>query len=226
MLHYISPTGAGSRDGSTWANAASIGQIGQVVRDAGTGDTIMLRADAGAYTIGSTPLSLQAGGASGAPITIRGVDGAGNAMNALFVSDRAAIYSSTAKQGGEVFRLLDGADHLVFVNMAFKDVSNAFRIGADVADVTIRNMTATNVSRFLDDVVSSSALSSTATVSGLVVRDVTVMGFAKGVINIRYDSHDVLIDKVVGDSRHIDGANFAIGIHIDGTAITSRYPIP
>lgn len=211
---YVSPVGSGKQDGSSWANAASINKLAKIVDSAEAGSTVLLRADAGAYTV-SQSINLRGGGTGDQPITIRGVDGAGNDMKAVFVGDRAAVYSPSAAQGTEVFRLLDGADHLTFENMSFQNVSNAFRLAGTITDITVEDMTATNVSRFMDNLVTGSAKS--ADVSDLTIRDVTVDGFAKGVVRLQYDSHDVVIERVNGDSQHIDGANFAIGVALDGT---------
>lgn len=211
---YVSPVGSGRQDGSSWANAASINKLTAIVESAEAGSTVLLRADAGAYTV-SQSINLRGGGTGDQPITIRGVDGAGNDMKAVFVGNRAEVYSPSAAQGMEVFRLLDGADHLKFENMSFQNVSNAFRLAGTITDITVEDMAATNVSRFMDNLVTGSAKS--ADVSDLTIRDVTVDGFAKGVVRLQYDSHNVVIERVNGDSQHIDGANFAIGVALDGT---------
>jgi hypothetical protein len=43
---------------------------------------------------------------------------------------------------------------------------------------------------------------------------VTVKGFSKGVIKLAYDTHNVVIDNVRGDSQRQDGDNFAMGVHL------------
>lgn len=214
MIYYIAPNSSGKGDGSSWANAASLSSLSSLVEKASGGDTIYLRADAGSYTVNRS-INLNHGGSDGAPITIKGVDVNGNAMDATFVGSRAAVYSPTAAQGSEVFRINNGADNLTLENMTFKAVSTAIRVTGDVENLHISNMTANNVDRFFENYATSGQ--KTATISGLTITDVDVTGFAKGVIRLQYDTHDVLIDKVSGDSQFIDGANFAIGVALGGT---------
>lgn len=211
---HITPTGSGTRDGSSAENAASIWAIDKMIDKAGAGGTVLLHADQGSYDL-KYFLSITNGGAAGNPVTIKGVDAAGNAMNAEFTGTRAAEYSPTSAVGTEVFRLLDGADHLKFENMSFTNVQNAFRVGADVADISIAHMQADNVQRFFEDYASTASKS--ATISGLRIEDVDISGFSKGAIRLQYDTHDVVIKDVHADSERQDGDNFAIGIHFGGT---------
>ena len=118
---YISPLGAGTKDGSSWENAGTIGSLAKFITAAGSGGEVLLRADQGAYKV-SSPILLRDGGTSDAPVTIRGVDSTGADMKAEFVGTRTAPYSAGAAQGAEVFRLLSGADHLKFENLAFKNI--------------------------------------------------------------------------------------------------------
>lgn len=215
MIYYVAPNSTGTGNGSSWANAASLSSLSTLVEKASGGDTIYLRADAGSYTIKSA-INLYAGGDKGAPITIKGVDVNGNAMDASFVGSRAAVFATTADQGSEVFRINKGADNLAFENMAFQSVSTAFRATGDISNLAISNVTADNVNRFFENYATSGQ--KTATISGLTITDVDVTGFAKGVIRLQYDTNNVLIDKVTGDSKFTDGANFAIGVALDGTA--------
>jgi hypothetical protein len=212
---YISPLGAGTRDGSSWENAGTIDSIAKFLTAAGPGGEVLLRADQGAYKV-SSPILLREGGASGAPITIRVVDGTGADMKAEFVGTRAAPYSAGAAPGAEVFRLLSGADHLKFEHLAFNNIGNgAFRIGADINDLTIEHVTATNVERFIENYVSGGAAS--ASVDGLTVRDVDVHGFSKGAIRLQYNSGNILLEDVVGDSEHQDGGLYVFGVALAGS---------
>ena len=211
---FVSPTGSGKMDGSSWADAAKGSSLQSLIAKAGTGSTFYLRADQGSYTLVSA-VNIATGGSAGTPMVIKGVDGAGQAMNATFVSDRAAVFSTTAPQGIEAFRLLDGANHIRFENLSFQNVNNAFRLAGNIQNITIEHATATNVSRFVDNLVTGSATS--ATVSGLTIRDVDVVGFAKGAIRLQYNTNTVLIEDVHGDGKQIDGANLAIAVALDGT---------
>src|SRR3546814_13823078 len=64
----------------------------------------------------------------------------------------------------------------------------------------------------------ASGANASASIIGLTIRDVAVDGYSKGAIRIQYDSNNVLIEDVRGDSQFQDGENFAIGVHITDTA--------
>lgn len=113
-----------------------------------------------------------------------------------------------------MFSLRAGADHLVFRDLAFQDVGNAFIAAGDVSDVTVRDSEATNVRRFFENAVADDEDS--ADVRGLVVRDVAVTGFSKRFLRLRYASSDVLLEDVEADSQQQDGDDFAIGVHLEG----------
>jgi Ca2+-binding RTX toxin-like protein len=212
---YISPIGSGAKDGSSWANAGTLSSLSKFIGSAGPGGEILLRADQGAYKL-STPILLRDGGAAGDPVTIKGVDINGAERKAEFVGTRASSYSPGAAEGAEAFRLLAGADNLHFSNLAFTNVGNgAFRIGADISNLAIEHVTAHNVTRFIENYVSGDALS--ASVNGLTVRDVEVHAFSKGAIRLQYNSHNILLDDVMGDSEHQDGGLYVFGVHLDGT---------
>lgn len=214
--YYISPTGSGLNNGAGIKNAATLSQLDLLIDRARPGDRILLLADKGEYNI-SRSVNLSHGGSAAADIVIKGVSSSGADMNATFVSDRAGKYSPRAAAGEEVFRLLDGADHLTFENMAFEDVKTAFRLAGTIEDISLRHMTADNIDRFVYNLETDRG---GATVSGLVIQDVDVTGFAKAVVSLRYDTNNVLIENVSGDSRHIDGSNFATGIQLEGTVHT------
>jgi hypothetical protein len=212
---YISPTGSGARDGSSWANAGTLSSLSKFITAAGAGGQILLRADQGAYKV-SSPIILSNGGAAGTPVTIKGVNGTGADMKAEFIGTRASSYSPGAAEGAEVFRLLAGADNLHFSNLAFKNIGNgAFRIGADINDLVIEHVAAHNVTRFIENYVSGTARS--ASVDGLTVRDVDIHGFSKGAIRLQYNSRNVLLEDVLGDGERQDGGLYVFGVHLDGT---------
>ncbi|MBO9695138.1 MAG: hypothetical protein J7499_02970 [Sphingopyxis sp.] len=213
---YISPTGSGSGDGSSAANAATLDDLPQLIAAAGPGGQVLLLADQGDYVAPTGALAIVAGGTASAPVTIRGVDSAGNAMAATITGTRPEPFDPASPPGEEIFRLLSGADNLRFSDLAFENVGTAFRVGADVRNLAIEHVEAANVSRFFDNMVSGANAS--ATISGLTIRDVAVDGYSKGAIRIQYDSNNVLIEDVRGDSQFQDGDNFAIGVHITGTA--------
>lgn len=214
-VKYISPTGFGDKSGSSTANAAPISALNSMIKAAGAGGTVNLLADQGVYKL-TGPLSITASGADGAPVTIHGVSSTGGAMAAQFEGTRPANWVAGSPTGNELFKLLTGASNLTFENISIANVGTAFRAGGALSNLTIENVTASNVQRFFEDYASGSATD--ATVNGLTIRNVDVEGFSKGVIRLKYDTHNVVIENVHGDSQRQDGDNFAIGVHIEGTA--------
>ncbi|WP_119300553.1 calcium-binding protein [Dongia deserti] len=212
---YVSPTGSGLRNGSSIENAATLSSLNKHIQAAGPGGEVLLIADQGAYQQ-NTQIAITAGGTEGAPVTIRGIDSYGNPMAAEIVGSRSAGWTYGMSEGNELFRLLSGADNLVFEDLSVRNFGNGvFRAGADISNLTIRDVDASNVGRFFENYVSGTATS--ATVSGLTIQDVDVAGYSRGVIRLQYDTRDVLIDNVIGDSQRTYGGLYVSGIALDGT---------
>jgi serralysin len=214
-VFYISPTGAGSHSGSSAANAGTIYDLPKFIAAAGAGDEVRLLADKGAYKV-TKQITIAAGGEAGAPITIRGAASDGTAMAATIVGTRAAAWKPGLAEGVELFRLVGGADHLKFADLATKNIGNGvFRIGADIGDLTIKRVAATNVARFIENYVSGGATS--ASVNWLTVEDVTVAGYSRNAIHLKYNSRNVTLRNVVGDSQNQNGGLIVAGVALDGT---------
>jgi Ca2+-binding RTX toxin-like protein len=212
---YISPTGSGTHSGSSAANAGTIYDLPKFIAAAGAGGEVRLLADKGTYNM-TRQITIAAGGAAGAPVVIHGVDSSGQPMKATFVGTRAASWKPGLSGGVELFRLWSGANHLTFTDLAVKNIGNgAFRIGGDIADLTIKRVTATNVSRFIENYVSGSATS--ASVNGLNVQDVTVSGYSQNAIRLKYNSRNVTLRNIVGDSLKQDGGLIIAGVSLAGT---------
>lgn len=214
---YISPTGAGDKSGSDWANAATIFSLDAMIQKAGPGGTVLLKADAGAYNLGTKTLNMTHGGADGSPVTIKGVDSAGHDMAAEIIGTRALDATALTQPGGQAFVMNAGANNLVFSNFDIKNVQNAFRASADVSNIEIGNIQATNVQRFFDDRPANDDPLKTATISGLNIHDVNITGYSKGAIRLQFDTHDVKITNVTADSAGQNFDYFAIGVHMGGT---------
>lgn len=211
----IAPDGIGLGDTASWSDAAPLNDLPAILTAAAPGTQVWLRADAGPYQL-TRSLQLRAGGTAEAPVVVRGVDAQGAPLPAEIIGNRADPYDPTGARGAEAFRLLRGADHLVFQELAFRNVGNgAFRIGADVADLTIRQITATNVRRFIENTATGG--SPTATISGLTVTNVTVRGYSRAFARIRYDSNHIVMDGNVGDSEGQDHDPFSQGIQLSDT---------
>lgn len=214
-IYYISPTGSGSHSGSSAANAGTIYDLPKFIAAASAGDEVRLLADQGAYKV-TKQITIAAGGAAGAPITIRGAASDGTAMAATIVGTRAADWKPGLSEGVELFRLVDGADHLKFADLATKNIGNGvFRIGADIGDLTIKRVAATNVSRFIENQASGSETS--ASVNWLKVEDVSITGYSRNAIKLKYDSRNVTLHNVTGDSRWQNGGLIVAGVALDGT---------
>jgi serralysin len=214
-IFYISPTGSGSRSGSSTGNAATINDLPRLVAAANPGDEIRLLADKGSYKV-TKQIAIAAGGTADAPITIRGADSSGNAMKATFVGTRATDWKPGTANGSELFRLLDGADHLKFTDLTTKNFGNGvFRIGANIENLTITRVNASNVARFIEN--NASGDESSASVNGLRVEDVTVSGYSQNAIRLKYNSRNVTLHNVVGDGMRVNGGLVLSGVALDGT---------
>jgi hypothetical protein len=132
------------------------------------------------------------------------------------VGTRTAPYSPTGADGGDVFKLYSGAKNVTFSNLAFRNEGIVFNAGGNASNITIDDVTATNVRRFFANYLSSGE--TTANVTGLTIRRVQVSGFSKGVLRIENNSSGILLEDVVGDSQRQDKDDFAMGVHLDDTA--------
>lgn len=212
---YITPEGGGRRDGSSWADSGTLANLPVLVGRAGPDGRVLMRADLGVYRTLS-PISMGVGGSPGHPVMVQGVDGSGRPMKAQIVGTRGDPYTPGGAPGSPVFRLGAGADHLRFAHLSFRNQGNGcFYIARDIQDLVIEHVDAINVRRFVENVAASRARS--ATIDGLTIRDVAVNGYSKGAIRLQYDSHDIVLEDVVGDSQRQDGDNFAEGVALEGT---------
>lgn len=214
-LFYISPAGSGTHDGTSAANAGTIYDLPRFIAAAKGGDEVRLLADQGAYKV-TRQITIAAGGAPGAPVTIRGTDHGGQPMAATIIGTRAANWKPGLEQGNELFRLVSGADHLKFADLVARNFGNGvFRIGADILDLTVKRTAATNVGRFIEDYASGSATS--ASVNWLKIDDVRIAGYSRNAIRLRYNSRNVTLSNIVGDSQKQNGGLVVSGVALDGT---------
>jgi hypothetical protein len=213
-VFYISPKGSGSHNGSSVKNAATINNLSKIIAKAGAGDEVRLLADKGAYNV-NKPITITDGGGSGAPITIRGVSSSGKSMKAQFVGSRSSDWKPGRAQGNELFRLKSGASNLTFTDISAKNFGNGvFRFGGNLKNIDIRRVSANNVARFIENNASGTK---TASVNGLNVQDVTVSRYSKDAIRLQYNTQDVTLKNIVGDSQKQRGDNFIHGVNLRGT---------
>lgn len=221
-VRHIMPSGAGSRNGDGWANAATILQLNAMIAAVGPGGIVYVRADAGPYPFTANRVGINQGGRSGAPVSIIGVDQALTPKHATFVGTRTAWTLPADPEevtnvgnwtvGGDFLLLRTGADHLVFRFLDFQRAGQAFRLTAPThTGITVADCSAYNVQRFFEHDPKTSHVDT-------VLRNITVTGFSKTAIRIRGDSHDVILEDVNLNSGRQDGANFATGVECNETA--------
>src|SRR3977135_3606627 len=68
-VRYIMPAPAGTGNGDSWANAASIWQLNDMIVAAGPGGTVYVRADPGSYSFTANRVSINNGGRAGSPVS-------------------------------------------------------------------------------------------------------------------------------------------------------------
>ena len=209
---YVAPIARGTGSGLSAADAADIRDLNQLVANAQPDDVIELVTDAGDYLVLQS-INLSAGGTSGHPVTIRGPIGG---PRPEFLGSRSNPYDLAGVAGNPLFRFGSGADDLVFANLNCSQVGNGcFYVAAPINNLVIANVNATNVRRFFENAAGGGLAD--ATIAGLSISNVEIAGFSKGAIRLAYDTHNVTITDVVGDSQQQDGDNFAIGVHLGGT---------
>jgi hypothetical protein len=126
---YLTPDGAGKKDGSSWENALAQGSLNETVNDRlKAGDRLML--GGGAYPNGS--LKLATGGAPGKPKSIIGVDrGAG------FPVFASSWTVDKPDKGPTCISLEPGASHFVLQHLRIKNY--CFGVKAGVSGATPRS---------------------------------------------------------------------------------------
>jgi Ca2+-binding RTX toxin-like protein len=211
---YVSPTGSGDKSGKDINNAASVGSLNTLIGKAGPGGEVLLIADQGDYKVTGI-IGINKGGAEGAPVTIRGIDHNGNSMAARFTGSRPTEWKAGDAAGNELFKLGTGADHLQFRDLQIDNVGSAFRATADISDLHIEDVGSNNVRRFFENYASASG--GTATINGLVIRDVAVNGFSRNAIRLQYDTNNVTIENVYANGGGQVGDDLPAGVHLDGT---------
>ena len=227
-LRYIMPAPAGNGTGDSWANAASLSRLNDMIAAAGPGGTIYVRADAGSYSLANNQVNISVGGKVGSPVTIIGVDREFVPMRATIVGSRTAWTLPTDPEavtnvrnwfpGRDVFALRSAADYLTFKFFDFQGTGQPFHLtGSTHRGITVSDCSAYNFQRFFEHEPATSHIDT-------ILRNITGTGFSKTAIRIRGDSHNVLLEDIVLNSGRQDGHNFATGVECNETAhnITMR----
>ena len=132
------PAPAGNGTGDSWANAASLLRLNDMIAAAGPGGTIYVRADAGSYSLANNSVNISVGGKVGSPVTIIGVDREFVPMRATIVGSRTAWTLPTDPEavtnvrnwfpGRDVFALRSAADYLTFKFFDFQGTGQPFHL--------------------------------------------------------------------------------------------------
>lgn len=221
-FRHIMPAPAGSGTGDSWANAAPLTRLNDMIAAAGPGGTVYVRADAGTYSLAGNRVNVSVGGRVGSPVTIIGVNRQLAPMRATIVGSRTAWTLPADPEavtnvrnwfpGGDVFALRLGSDHLTFRFFDFQGAGQPFHLtGTTHRGITVSDCNAYNFQRFFEHEPGTSHIDTT-------LRNITGTGFSKTAIRIRGDSHDVLLEDIVLNSGRQDGHNFATGVECNETA--------
>jgi hypothetical protein len=227
-LRHIMPASAGNGTGDSWANAASLWRLDDMIAAAGPGGTVYVRADAGPYSVANNRVNISVGGKVGSPVTITGVDREFVPMRATIVGSRTAWTLPTDPEavtnvrnwfpGVDVFALRSAADYLTFKFFDFQGTGQPFHLtGSTHRGIRVSDCNAYNFQRFFEHEPATSHIDT-------ILKNLTGTGFSKTAIRIRGDSHNVLLEDIVLNSGRQDGHNFATGVECNETAhnITMR----
>ena len=217
---FIAPSGSGA--GGSWADAASIDDLPGLIRQAGSGGVIHIRADEGdVYDLSGKTIRIDTGGTERAPIVIRGSRSDGGEGYAKVRSDRTSwtlpdspettTDTSQWNHGGDLFVLTSGTRYITFESLDLQQAGNAIRIADEMRGLTIRNCKGYNVRRFLE-------VDGKIDVSDVVVSHVAVVGFSKHCFRCRGTGQNWLFEAVSVNSGRQDRDNFAVGLGIYGQA--------
>lgn len=207
---YVAPGGEG--DGSSWAAAASLRDIDELLRRVEPGGQVLVAADRGAYEIGEG-LDIFAGGFAGQPVRVRGV-------NSVTEAPMAAVLRGVRtenEQGAEAFRLWRGASHLHFSHLDFRAIGNGcFRVGAPLSGLTVEDCTFEDVYRFLENTAGEDH--GHASLRDFVLRRCRGVRAQRGFSRIRYASRRGLIEDCAAQGKPNEGGYIPVGCAVDDRA--------
>lgn len=211
---FVAPHAVGTGDGSGPEAAAPVERVPELLREIGPGGEVRLLTEHGPYRAGAA-LVLDAGGSDAAPVVIRGADAdGGEAAPATFVGDRSRPWALDLQTGPTVWRLSQGADHLVFRNLAFIDTGQPFSYVGDVRDQRLENLWADNFRRFVQN---EGVEPATATVTGFSARHVVLRGFSRNAFWFGGASSDIHLEHIDADAQRQD-----LEAHCEGVSLRDQ----
>jgi hypothetical protein len=180
------PTGAGTQDGSSWANALGRSTISTTLNTTMVaGDTLYL--GSGAY--GTSTIPLTSSGAAGSRKTVTGVDtGAGLPV---FESNN---WVRTNPDGGQSGIITGSGSYWTVENLNLRECQYAVRSSTDRTDVTFRNLT---IERVRHGFYLTHA-------DNVVIENCSVLGYAKHAFRLDYGCNNVSFVNCVADLTNGD----------------------
>lgn len=214
---FISPNGAGNKSGSSISNAKPFKSLNSAISSlSSTGGEILLLSNKGTYSIKSSMNITKGGESSDKVVIIKTYRENDHSTKALFRGTRIAPWVNKSNSTGKEFiRLLKGANHLSFEDIAFENFGNGiFRIADSIENLTLRRIRAKNFTRLVENYHTGSA--SHASVKKLNLEDIEAYGYTRGVIRLKYAGKDIKLSRVLGDSQgQLDAKDFPMGIALD-----------
>lgn len=212
---YVTPDGDG--DGSSWADAASLNALSDLITRVARGGEVLIAADRGEYSL-EDAVELEHGGAEGAEILVRGANSETNApMAAVLRGNRG-----DDEEGPDVFRLLRGANHLRFSHFDFRAIGNgAFHAAAPIANITIEDCAFENIYRFFENTAARGE--GHASIRGFVIRRCSGSRVERGFLRVRYNSSEGLIEDCSATGQANEGGLIPVGCALDDRAHTITY---
>lgn len=212
---YITPDGEG--DGSSWANAASLNDLADLITKVATAGEVLIAADRGEYRL-DDGVDIGHGGVEGHEIHVYGANSqTDEPMAAVLRGDRTA-----EDEGTVAFRLLRGANHLRFSHFDFRDIGNgAFYVGAPISNLGIEDCSFENIYRFLENTTTDGE--GHASIRGFTVRRCRGTRVYRGFLRVRYNSSGGLLEDCAAQGLANEGGPIPVGCALDDRANNITY---
>jgi hypothetical protein len=214
-VYHVTPEGGG--DGSSWDSPASLPALSELIRSLKAGGEVLVAADRGEYTLDDV-IEIAAGGRVDNAIRVRGVNSAdGEPAPALIRGTRG-----DGEMGDEAFRLLSGANHLLFSHFDFRAIGNGcFRVGGSVTGLTIEDCAFEDIYRFLENTESRGERG--ANLRQFAIRRCAGNRVERGFLRIRYASRDGLVEDCRAEGLPNEGGDIPAGCALDDRASAITY---
>lgn len=194
---WIAPSAVGKKDGTSPGNAASLYSLDSMIRAAGPGGRVLFVADKGTF-YPPYSVAVRAGGQSGKPVLLTGMNSSGSPARAKFVG-----------KGSRLFNLYSGASNLTFANMNYEGFGQGVVwIGSSLSNINVEYCDASKIRKFIE-------VDSNASLTGFTFKNLTSWKFSKAFIQLRNASNGLITDINI-DSARTDGDPLPFGVHAEG----------